>query len=60
MPQVSQALSSRFYQRWLAADPARTAQVEALSLLSLNALDLGAELTRLQAAPAGALRKSVV
>lgn len=56
MPQVSQALNSRFYQRWLAADPARASQVEALSRLSLNTLDLGAELARLQAAaPAGPL-----
>ena len=44
MPPLSLALSSRFYQRWLAASPARAAQVEALSLLSLDQLDLGAAL----------------
>ncbi|HEU4376228.1 MAG TPA: bifunctional [glutamate--ammonia ligase]-adenylyl-L-tyrosine phosphorylase/[glutamate--ammonia-ligase] adenylyltransferase [Telluria sp.] len=55
MPQVSQALNSRFYQRWLAADPARAAQVDDLCRLSLNGVDLGAELARAQAAPSGAL-----
>ncbi|MBC7456124.1 MAG: bifunctional [glutamate--ammonia ligase]-adenylyl-L-tyrosine phosphorylase/[glutamate--ammonia-ligase] adenylyltransferase [Massilia sp.] len=44
MPSLSLALSSRFYQRWLAASPARAAQVEALSLLSLDQLDFGAAL----------------
>jgi glutamate-ammonia-ligase adenylyltransferase len=44
MPPASQALSSRFYQRWLAADPARATQVDALSQLSLDRLDLGAAL----------------
>jgi glutamate-ammonia-ligase adenylyltransferase len=46
MPPASQALSSRFYQRWLAADPARAAQVDELSSLSLDQLDLGAALAR--------------
>jgi glutamate-ammonia-ligase adenylyltransferase len=46
MHPASQALSSRFYQRWLAADPARAAQVEELSRLSLNQLDFGAALAR--------------
>ncbi len=51
MHPASQALSSRFYQRWLAADPARAGQVEALSRLSLDRLDLGAALAREGAAP---------
>ncbi|HET6194963.1 MAG TPA: hypothetical protein VFE12_04380, partial [Acetobacteraceae bacterium] len=50
MPHTSQALSSRFYQRWLAADPARAAQVDALAPLSLDRLDLGAALARETAA----------
>jgi glutamate-ammonia-ligase adenylyltransferase len=50
MPPASQAVSSRFYQRWLAGDPARAAQVEALSRLSLDQLDLGAALARETAA----------
>ncbi|MES2759386.1 MAG: bifunctional [glutamate--ammonia ligase]-adenylyl-L-tyrosine phosphorylase/[glutamate--ammonia-ligase] adenylyltransferase [Pseudomonadota bacterium] len=44
MPPISQALSSRFYQRWLDADPGRAARVEELSGLSLDRLDLGAAL----------------
>ena len=44
MPPLSLALSSRFYQRWLAASPTRAFQVEALSLLSLDQLDFGAAL----------------
>jgi len=36
--------ASRFQQRWLAADPARAAQLEALSRLSLARLDFGAAL----------------
>ncbi|HEV7814374.1 MAG TPA: bifunctional [glutamate--ammonia ligase]-adenylyl-L-tyrosine phosphorylase/[glutamate--ammonia-ligase] adenylyltransferase [Janthinobacterium sp.] len=51
MPSASLALSSRFYQRWLAADPGRAAQVEALSRLSLDRLDFGAALAQ-AAAPA--------
>jgi glutamate-ammonia-ligase adenylyltransferase len=43
-------LSSRFYQRWLAADPGRAGRVAALSRLSLDQLDLGAELAREAAA----------
>ncbi|MES2297647.1 MAG: bifunctional [glutamate--ammonia ligase]-adenylyl-L-tyrosine phosphorylase/[glutamate--ammonia-ligase] adenylyltransferase [Pseudomonadota bacterium] len=35
---------SRFYQRWLGADPARAAQVAALSSTSLSTLDLDAAL----------------
>ena len=35
---------SRFYQRWLAADPGRAARVATLSELSLARLDLGAAL----------------
>ncbi|MDB5906362.1 MAG: glutamine-synthetase adenylyltransferase, partial [Massilia sp.] len=44
MPPASLALTSRFYQRQLAADPARAAHIEALSRLSLDRLDFGAEL----------------
>ena len=46
MHPVSPALSSRFYQRWLAADPARAGRVRELSRLPLDQLDLGAELAR--------------
>ncbi len=46
MPPISQATSSRFYQRWLAADPARAARVDELSGLALDRLDLDAELAR--------------
>jgi glutamate-ammonia-ligase adenylyltransferase len=46
MQPASHALSSRFYQRWLAADPARAARVAQLSGLPLGQLDLGAELAR--------------
>jgi glutamate-ammonia-ligase adenylyltransferase len=46
MPPTSQALSSRFYQRQLAADPARAGQIEALSRLSLDRLDFGAALAQ--------------
>jgi glutamate-ammonia-ligase adenylyltransferase len=53
MPPTSQALSSRFYQRWLDADPGRAARVEELSRLSLDRLDLGAALAH--EAAAGAL-----
>ncbi|WLI89987.1 bifunctional [glutamate--ammonia ligase]-adenylyl-L-tyrosine phosphorylase/[glutamate--ammonia-ligase] adenylyltransferase [Massilia sp. R2A-15] len=51
MHPISQAPTSRFYQRWLAADPGRAARVEALSQLSLDRLDFGAELET-EAAPA--------
>ena len=44
MHPVSPALSSRFYQRWLAADPARAGRIEKLSRLPLDKLDLKAEL----------------
>ena len=37
---------SHFYQRWLAADPARQARVAALAELSLEGCDFGAELAR--------------
>jgi glutamate-ammonia-ligase adenylyltransferase len=46
MPPISQALTSRFYQRWLAADPARAARVAELSGSALDRLDLAAELAR--------------
>ena len=46
MHPVSPALSSRFYQRWLAADAARAGRVEELSRLPLDRLDLAAELAR--------------
>jgi glutamate-ammonia-ligase adenylyltransferase len=42
--QASPACASRFYQRWLAADPARAGKVAALAGLSLARLDLGAAL----------------
>ncbi|PIL41315.1 bifunctional [glutamate--ammonia ligase]-adenylyl-L-tyrosine phosphorylase/[glutamate--ammonia-ligase] adenylyltransferase [Massilia psychrophila] len=44
MHPVSPAMSSRFYQRWLAADPARAGRIETLSRLPLDKLDLKAEL----------------
>ncbi|MCS0608271.1 bifunctional [glutamate--ammonia ligase]-adenylyl-L-tyrosine phosphorylase/[glutamate--ammonia-ligase] adenylyltransferase [Massilia solisilvae] len=40
----SPACASRFYQRWLAADPARGTQVAQLAQLSLASLDFGAVL----------------
>ena len=40
----SLAQMSRFYQRWLAADPARAGRVDTLSALSLASLDFGAAL----------------
>jgi glutamate-ammonia-ligase adenylyltransferase len=46
MHPVSPALTSRFYQRWLAADPARAARIGELSRFPLDRLDLGAELAR--------------
>ena len=46
MHPVSPALSSRFQQRWLAADPARAGRLEELSCSPLDRLDLGAELAR--------------
>jgi glutamate-ammonia-ligase adenylyltransferase len=46
MHPVSPALTSRFYQRWLAADPARAGRVAELSRMPLDRLDLGAELAR--------------
>jgi glutamate-ammonia-ligase adenylyltransferase len=38
------ASASRFYQRWLAADPARAARLATLAELSLSRLDFGAAL----------------
>jgi glutamate-ammonia-ligase adenylyltransferase len=46
MTPASPARASRFYQRWLDADPARAAQIAALTPLSLARLDLGAALKR--------------
>ncbi len=43
-PEASLATLSRFYQRWLAADPARAARLAGLTALSLARLDLGAAL----------------
>jgi glutamate-ammonia-ligase adenylyltransferase len=40
----SPASASRFLQRWLGADPARTERLAALSELSLSSLDFGAAL----------------
>jgi glutamate-ammonia-ligase adenylyltransferase len=42
MKQASPACASRFYQRWLAAEPERAARVDALAELSLASLDFGA------------------
>ncbi len=44
MNPASPASASRFYQRWLAADPARAGQVGQLAQLSLASLDFGAVL----------------
>jgi glutamate-ammonia-ligase adenylyltransferase len=44
MTTASPACASRFYQRWLGADPARNDQVAQLSQLSLASLDFGAVL----------------
>jgi glutamate-ammonia-ligase adenylyltransferase len=41
---ASPANASRFYQRWLAADPARAARLATLAELSLSRLDFGAAL----------------
>jgi glutamate-ammonia-ligase adenylyltransferase len=41
---VSPACASRFYQRWLSADPAREPRVAQLAQLSLACLDFGAVL----------------
>jgi len=41
---ASLANDSRFYQRWLAADPARAGRVDTLAALSLASLDFGAAL----------------
>src|SRR6478609_7989331 len=46
---------SHFFQRWLAADPARQARVEALAALSLEGCDFGAELERERAPATGAV-----
>jgi glutamate-ammonia-ligase adenylyltransferase len=45
-PSFSQSLAqtSRFYQRWIAADPARAGRVDTLSALSLASVDFGAAL----------------
>jgi glutamate-ammonia-ligase adenylyltransferase len=53
MHPVSPALSSRFHQRWLAADPARAGRLEELSRLPLDRLDLGAQLAREMGQDAG-------
>ncbi|MDN4052951.1 bifunctional [glutamate--ammonia ligase]-adenylyl-L-tyrosine phosphorylase/[glutamate--ammonia-ligase] adenylyltransferase [Massilia sp. YIM B02763] len=54
---LSTAEDSRFYRRWLAADPARAGRVDALSALSLARLDLGAALkTEAEAGPDGPSR----
>src|SRR5437763_6197637 len=54
---TSPACASRFYRRWLAADPGRSAQVAALAAplpgLSLARLDLGAALAAEMQAGAG-------
>ncbi|NIA57226.1 bifunctional [glutamate--ammonia ligase]-adenylyl-L-tyrosine phosphorylase/[glutamate--ammonia-ligase] adenylyltransferase [Massilia sp. TW-1] len=58
MLQASPSLAhlSRFYQRWLGADPARAGRVATLAALSLASLDFGAALKSEAAlGPAGAL-----
>jgi len=54
--QASLAGMSRFYQRWLAADPARAARLAALAQLSLARLDFGAALELEAAAGPGGTR----
>ena len=49
MPTPSTA-ASRFYQRWIAGDPARTAQAELLTSQALDQLDLAGALAREAAA----------
>jgi glutamate-ammonia-ligase adenylyltransferase len=44
MTLASPATASRFFQRWLAADPGRAARLDALAGLSLARLDFGAAL----------------
>lgn len=46
MTQPSLTSASRFYQRWLAADPGRAAALEALAHAPLSQLDLTAALAR--------------
>ncbi len=50
MNPASKTCASRFYQRWLAADPARAGAIDQLVQAPLSALDLGAALAR-EAAP---------
>jgi len=50
MPPAIPASASRFYQRWLAADPARAATLDALVRQPLSRLDFGAALAREAAA----------
>ncbi|MCS0582346.1 bifunctional [glutamate--ammonia ligase]-adenylyl-L-tyrosine phosphorylase/[glutamate--ammonia-ligase] adenylyltransferase [Massilia pinisoli] len=54
MPHASPSLAhlSRFYQRWLGADPARAGRVATLAALSLASLDFGAAL-KSETAPDG-------
>ncbi len=57
---TSLTASSRFLQRWLAADPDRAAQLAAAAAAPLTELDFGAALAREQAAglpPARAMRR---
>ena len=60
MSKSSLTACSRFHQRWLAADPARAAQLAAAVAQPLSALDFGAVLAREQAAglpPGRAMRR---
>ncbi|HZV67164.1 MAG TPA: bifunctional [glutamate--ammonia ligase]-adenylyl-L-tyrosine phosphorylase/[glutamate--ammonia-ligase] adenylyltransferase, partial [Telluria sp.] len=50
MPPAIPASASRFYQRWLAADPARAATLDDLVRQPLSRLDFGAALAREAAA----------
>ena len=60
MNRPSLTAASRFYQRWLAADPSRAAAIDALCQAPLDRLDLDAALAREAAAgipPARAMRR---
>ncbi|MGZ8357935.1 MAG: bifunctional [glutamate--ammonia ligase]-adenylyl-L-tyrosine phosphorylase/[glutamate--ammonia-ligase] adenylyltransferase [Telluria sp.] len=50
MSTTSLASESRFYQRWLAADPARAARLGEIAGAPLSTLDLGQEMAREMAA----------
>ncbi len=53
MSQAALLSASRYYQRWLGADPARAARVAEVAQLSLAQLDFGAALEKESALPLG-------